>query len=53
VQLRGRLGSPRVELGVDRVRALVVAFSGRYKFVGGHARRRSPSWTWRCEEKEV
>jgi hypothetical protein len=34
VQLRDGLGSPGVELGVDRVRALVVAYFGRYKFAG-------------------
>jgi hypothetical protein len=42
-----------VELGVDRVRALVVAHLGQYKFTGGHAHRRSPSWTKCGKEIEV
>jgi hypothetical protein len=45
VQLRDGLGSPGVELGVYQVRTLVFAHSGRYKFTGGRARRRSPSGT--------
>jgi hypothetical protein len=53
VQLRDGLGSPKVELGVDRVRTLVVAYSGQYEFTRGRARRRSASGTWSCEEKEV
>jgi hypothetical protein len=47
------LGPPGVGLGVDRVRAPVVAHLDRYKFAGGHARRRSPPWTWRGKEIEV
>jgi hypothetical protein len=47
------LGSPGVGLGVDHVRALVVAHLDRYKFAGEHAHRRSLTWTWRCEEIEV
>jgi hypothetical protein len=47
------LGSPGVGLGVNQVRAPVVAHHGRYKFVGGRAHRRSPSGTWHCEEIEV
>jgi hypothetical protein len=42
-----------VGLGVNQVRAPVVAHHGRYKFVGGRAHRRSPSGTWHCEEIEV
>jgi hypothetical protein len=42
-----------VELGVDQVRTLVVAYSGRYEFTEERTRRRSPSGTWSCEEKEV
>jgi hypothetical protein len=42
-----------VELGVDRVRTPVVVYSIRYEFTGERARRRSPSGTWSCEEKEV
>jgi hypothetical protein len=53
VQLRDGLGSPGVELGVDRVRTLVVVYFSRYEFTGERARRRSPLGTWSCEEKEV
>jgi hypothetical protein len=53
MQLRVELGSPGVELGVNRVRAPVVAHPGRYKFAGGRAHRRSPSWTECGEEIEV
>jgi hypothetical protein len=45
--------SPGVEIGVNRVRTLVVAYSGRYKFTRERACRCSPSGTWSCEEKEV
>jgi hypothetical protein len=37
----GRLRVTRVALGVDQVRAAMVAHLGRYKFAGGHAHRRS------------
>jgi hypothetical protein len=47
------LGSPGVGLGVDRVKAPVVAHTGQYRIARGRARRRSPSWTWRDEEIEV
>jgi hypothetical protein len=53
VQLRVGLGSPGVELGVDRVRAPVVVHPGWYKFAGGHTHRRSPSWTECGEEIKV
>jgi hypothetical protein len=53
VQLRVRLESLGVEIGVDRVRASVVAYPGRYRLVGGRAHRRSPSGTWVCEETEI
>jgi hypothetical protein len=42
-----------VELGVDQVRTVVVAYFGRYEFTGERVRFRSPSGTWSCEEKEV
>jgi hypothetical protein len=42
VQLVEGLGSLRVELGVDQVRALVIEHIGRYRFAGGHAHWRSP-----------
>jgi hypothetical protein len=42
-----------VELGVDRVRAPVVAHPDQYKFAGGRAHRCSPSWTECSEEIEV
>jgi hypothetical protein len=45
--------SPRVELGVDQARALVVEYLGRYGFTGGRAHRRSPSGTCHCEEIEL
>jgi hypothetical protein len=51
--LRDGLGSPGVELGVNRVRTLVVVYFGRYKFTGERARRHSSSGTWSCEEIEV
>jgi hypothetical protein len=35
------LGSPKVELGVNQVRTLVVAYSGRYRF----AEARTPPFT--------
>jgi hypothetical protein len=41
MQLRDRLGSPGVELGVDRVRTLVVVYSSRWRFAGA----RTPSFT--------
>jgi hypothetical protein len=47
------LGSPGVGIGVDRVRASVIAHPGWYKLVGGRAHRRSPSGTWVCEVIEV
>jgi hypothetical protein len=47
------LGSPRVGIGVDRVRASVVAHPGRYKLAGEQAHHRSPSGTWVCEGIEV
>jgi hypothetical protein len=53
MQLMGGLGSPGVELGVDGVRASVVAHPGRYKIVVGRAHRCSPSGTLVCEETEV
>jgi hypothetical protein len=53
VQLRVGLESPGVELGVDRVRASVVVYPGQYRFVGGRAHCRSPSWTWRGKETEI
>jgi hypothetical protein len=53
VQLMERLGSPGLGLGVDQVRAPVVAHPGRYKLAGGRAHRRSPSGTWVCKEIEV
>jgi hypothetical protein len=34
-----------VELGVGRVRALVIEHIGQYRFVGGRAHRRSPTGT--------
>jgi hypothetical protein len=46
-------GSPRLKLGVDRIRAWIVVYSGRYEFVVERARRRSPSGTWSCEEIET
>jgi hypothetical protein len=46
-------GSPRLELGVDRVRTLIVAYSGQCEFTEERAHRRSPLRTWSCEEKEV
>jgi hypothetical protein len=49
----GVLGSPGVELGVDRVRASVVVHLGRYKIAGGRVHRSSPSGTWVYEEIEV
>jgi hypothetical protein len=27
-------GAPRVELGVEQIRARIIGYSGRYKFVG-------------------
>jgi hypothetical protein len=53
VKLMEGLGSPGMGLGVNQVRAPIVAHPGRYKFAGGRANRRSPSRTWRCEEIEV
>jgi hypothetical protein len=53
VQLRDKLGSPGVGFGVSQVRALIIAYSGQYKFTGGCARHRSPSWIECCEEIEV
>jgi hypothetical protein len=47
------LGSPRVELGVSRARALVVEYLGQYRFAGGLAHQRSPSGTCRREEIEL
>jgi hypothetical protein len=47
------LESLGVGLGVNQVRAPVVAHLGRYKFAGERAHRRSPSWTRRSEEIEV
>jgi hypothetical protein len=41
VQLTEGLGSPGVGIGVNRVRASVVAHPGRYKLAGGRAHRRS------------
>jgi hypothetical protein len=42
-----------VEIGIDQVRASVVAYPGRYRLAGGRAHRRSPSGTWVYEETEV
>jgi hypothetical protein len=53
VQLMEGLGSPGVGFGVSLVRASAIAYLGRYKFAGGCARRRSPSWTWCGKETEV
>jgi hypothetical protein len=53
VQLMEGLGSLEVGLGVNQVRAPVIAHPGRYKFAGGRARHRLPSGTWACEETEV
>jgi hypothetical protein len=53
VQLIEGLGSRGVGIGVDRVRASVVARLGRSKLAGGRAHRRSPLGTWVCEEIEV
>jgi hypothetical protein len=53
VQLMVGLESPGVEIGVDRVRASIVAFPGRYRLTGGRAHCRLPSGTWGCEETEV
>jgi hypothetical protein len=50
VQLMEELGSPGVGLGVDQVRAPVVAHPGRYKLAGGQAHCRWPSGTWVCKE---
>jgi hypothetical protein len=41
-----------VEIGVNRVRALVVAHPGWYKLAGGRAHRRLTSGTWVCKEIE-
>jgi hypothetical protein len=49
----GRIRIVGVELGVDRVRAPIVAHPGRYKFAGGLAHGRSPSGTECYEEIEV
>jgi hypothetical protein len=53
VQLMVGFGSPRVGLGVDQARALVIKHLGRYRFAGGCALRLLPSGTWVCEEIEV
>jgi hypothetical protein len=53
VQLTEGLGLPGVGIGVNQVRASVVAHPDRYKLVGGRAHRRSTSGTWVCEEIEV
>jgi hypothetical protein len=45
VQLMEGLGSLGVGIGVDRVRASVVAHLSRYKLIGGHAHRCSPLGT--------
>jgi hypothetical protein len=37
VQLMEGLGSLGVELGVERVRSLVIAYSGWYKFAGEYS----------------
>jgi hypothetical protein len=43
-------GSPRLELGIDRIRVWLVGYYGRYEFAGERARR---SGTRSCEgEKE-
>jgi hypothetical protein len=53
MQLMEGLGSPGVGFGVSRLRAPTIVYSGQYKFVGGHAHRRSLSWTWRSKETEI
>jgi hypothetical protein len=53
MQWMAGLESPGVEIGVDQVRASVVAYPSRYRLTGGRAHRRSPSGTWVCEEIEV
>jgi hypothetical protein len=47
------LESSGVEIGVDRVRASVIAYHGRYRLAGGCAHRRLLLGTWVCEETEV
>jgi hypothetical protein len=49
-QLIEELGSPGLGIGVDQVRASVVAHPGQYKLAGGRTHRHSPSGTWLCEE---
>jgi hypothetical protein len=39
------LRPPRVVFGVNQVRSLASAYSGRYRLAGERARRRPPSWT--------
>jgi hypothetical protein len=54
VQFMEGLGSPRVGLGVNQVRTLVVVYSGRYRFAGACPPLvNSPSGTWVCEGTEV
>jgi hypothetical protein len=53
VQLMEGLGLPGVGFRVSRVREPVIVHPGRYKFAGGCARCRSPSWTWRGKVIEV
>jgi hypothetical protein len=45
-------GLSRLELGVDRIGARIVAYSGRYEFAGERAHRRPPLGTWFCEGKK-
>jgi hypothetical protein len=53
MQLFEGLRPPGVEFGVNQVRSLASAYSGRFGLAGERARRRPPSWTWRYEEIEM
>jgi hypothetical protein len=50
VQLVEGLRSPEVEFGVDQVRSLDFAYSGRYRLARGCVHRRRWSETSSCEE---
>jgi hypothetical protein len=53
VQLMTGLESPGVEIGVEQVWTLVIAYPGWYRLIGGRTHRLSSSGTWVCEEIEV